>query len=131
MKECWGGYRIRPGSAQVTLASVRLGLQSMGGSTVLALFLAFPYSVPMPARRGPYKGTHTMAKEFLVWGIPPKNMRKGDLALEELLCTEARSMDEAQRVARILEAEHGCTELRISVFEMGKDLPDFAGTVNV
>jgi hypothetical protein len=64
MKECWVGYRIRPGSAQVTLASVRLGLQSMGGSTVLALFLAFPYSVPMPARRGPYKGTHTMARAY-------------------------------------------------------------------
>jgi len=72
-----------------------------------------------------------MAKEFLVWGIPPKNMRKGDLALEDLLYTEARSMKEAQRVANILEQEHGCTKLRISVFEMGKDLPDFASTVNV
>jgi hypothetical protein len=72
-----------------------------------------------------------MAKEFLVWGVPPKSMRKSDLALEDLLYTEARSMDEAQRVANILEQEHGCTKLRISVFEMGKGLPDFAATVNV
>ena len=70
-------------------------------------------------------------KEYLVWGIPPEHMRKGDLAIEDLLFGPAHSMAEAQRVARILEAEHGCTELRISVFEMGKDLPDFAGTVTV
>ena len=70
MKECWVGYRI----AGIEGIAGKEGdggagechgyLTHNGGSTVLALFLAFPYSVPMPARRGPYKGTHTMARAY-------------------------------------------------------------------
>jgi hypothetical protein len=70
-----------------------------------------------------------MAKEFLIYGQPPAEMRDNDFGFPSLLNAQARTYKEAQQVAKILEEQHGCTELEIKVFELDGTLPDFAGAV--
>lgn len=70
-----------------------------------------------------------MAKEFLIYGQPPAEMRDNDHGFPSLLNAQARTYEEAQQVAKILEEQHGCTELEIRVFELDGTLPDFAGAV--
>jgi len=67
-------------------------------------------------------------KEFLIYGLPPEELRENTLGLPSLLHVET-SLPEAQRIAAILERKYGCTEVTIKTFELDGTLPDFAGTV--
>jgi hypothetical protein len=67
-------------------------------------------------------------KEFLIYGLPPEELRENTLGLPSLLHVET-SLPEAKRIAAILERKYGCTEITIKTFELDGTVPDFAGTV--
>ena len=69
-------------------------------------------------------------QEFLIYGLPPEELRENILGLPSLLHV-GRSQAEAERIAAILEREHGCTEIHIKTFELDGTLPNFAATVTV
>ena len=60
--------------------------------------------------------------EYPIWGIPPGKTE------EDLLYTRARTMEEAKRVCRILETEHGVTRPRIQVLNLTEP-PDFSNVL--
>lgn len=60
--------------------------------------------------------------EYPIWGIPPGKTE------EDLLYTRARTMEEAKRVCRILETEHGVTRPRIQVLDLTTP-PDFSNVL--
>ena len=60
--------------------------------------------------------------EYPIWGIPPGKTE------EDLLYTRATTMDEAKRVCRILETEHGVTRTRIQVLDLTQP-PDFSNVL--
>jgi len=68
--------------------------------------------------------------EYLIYGLPPEGLQENTLGLPSLLHV-GRSPAEAERIAAILEREHGCTEIHIKPFELDGTVPDFAATVTV
>lgn len=61
--------------------------------------------------------------EYVVWGVPPDG--DGD---ERPLYTRAETMEQARRVMRVLEEQHGCTRLRVQVLNPAEP-PDFVRAV--
>jgi len=58
------GAATRPGSAQVTLASVRPGLQPMGGQWYFTMPYPFPILYPCPSTQGQTRENDTMARAY-------------------------------------------------------------------
>jgi hypothetical protein len=71
---------------------------------------------------GDHFATNGENSEYPIWGIPPG---KTD---EDLLYTRATTMNEAKRVCRILETEHGVTRTRIQVLDLTQP-PDFSNVL--
>lgn len=65
-----------------------------------------------------------MKTEFIVWGIPPNQ------TMEDILTTNATSLNDAANHIRILESKYGCTKCRIQIFNVG-DKPDFTKAINI
>ena len=66
-------------------------------------------------------------KEFIVWGISPKEKD------ESVLYTKATSQKEAEAVIKILETKHGCKKCRIQIIDFSKDFnlkQTFSETLN-
>jgi hypothetical protein len=64
--------------------------------------------------------------EYVLWGIPP-NADPADVELglaEKPLYTRATTRADAERVAAVLEREHGCRRLRIQELSL-----DGGGTI--
>jgi hypothetical protein len=61
--------------------------------------------------------------EYVIWGIPP-NADPADVALglaEQPLYTRATTRADAERVAAMLEREHGCQRVRIQELSTDDD----------
>lgn len=65
-----------------------------------------------------------MKTEFIVWGIPPNQ------TMEDVLMTNATSLDMAQRQVQVLESKYGCTNCRIQILNL-RDKPDFTKAINI
>ena len=61
--------------------------------------------------------------EYVIWGIAPNTF------VEDILFTEAKSMQEAKNVLEILTTKHKCTNCRIQVIDFSKPL-DFLSIIN-
>ena len=57
-----------------------------------------------------------MKNEYIIWGIAPNTTE------EDILFTEAQSMQEAKNVLDILTTKHNCTNCRIQVIDFTKPL---------
>jgi hypothetical protein len=62
--------------------------------------------------------------EYIIWGVPPGG------EMEDLLCTEARTREEAEWIAETLRHSHGCTGVRIQEFDPSVP-PDFGNVLNI
>lgn len=61
--------------------------------------------------------------EYVIWGVPPNEEH------ENVLHTKSASMEEAKKIAKILEKEYGCTKTRIQVLDLSAK-PDFTKIFN-
>jgi hypothetical protein len=62
--------------------------------------------------------------EILIYGLPPGETRE---YMETILYTKAKTVEEAEKIADLLEREHGATKTRVWVYK--GEAPDFASTV--
>jgi hypothetical protein len=65
--------------------------------------------------------------EYIIWGTPPDSNKGADRdeagqTIDQVLHTQARTMDEARKIQKILEDEHGVTAVRIQVIDMSPDV---------
>lgn len=68
-----------------------------------------------------------MAKEYVIWGVPPGEVD------EQILYTLAKSMDEANAVMKVLATKHGATAMHVQVIDLSQPVnfgKMFAGTIN-
>jgi hypothetical protein len=66
-----------------------------------------------------------MEKEFVIWGIDPKN------DYESILYTKATSLDQAKTVVYMLESRYDCKKCRIQVIDFNTDFKnDFINSIN-
>jgi hypothetical protein len=64
-----------------------------------------------------------MKNEYVIWGIAPNTTE------EDILFTEAQSIQEAKKVVDILTTKHNCKNCRIQVIHFSKPL-DFLSIIN-
>jgi len=64
-------------------------------------------------------------QEILIYGLPAGETRE---YMETILYSLAKTVDEANKVAKILEEKHGCTRTRVWVYD--GSAPDFSNTIN-
>ena len=62
--------------------------------------------------------------DILIYGLPNGESRD---YMEAILYTKARTVEEAEKVAAILERDHGCTKTRVWVYN--GEAPNFANAV--
>lgn len=64
-----------------------------------------------------------MKKEFVIWGIAPNTTE------ENILFTNAKTLEEAKKVVDILTTQHNCKNCRIQVIDFTTGI-DFIKTIN-
>jgi hypothetical protein len=64
-----------------------------------------------------------MKNEYVIWGIAPNTTE------EDILFTEAQTLQEAKKVVDILTTKHNCKNCRIQVIDFLKPL-DFLSIIN-
>jgi hypothetical protein len=64
-----------------------------------------------------------MKNEYVIWGIAPNTTE------EDVLFTEAQTLQEAKKVVDILTIKHNCKNCRIQVIDFSKPL-DFLSIIN-
>ena len=67
-----------------------------------------------------------MAIEYVIWGIPGKPY---DQTYEQVLNTNAKTHEQAEKIITILEKEQGCKNCRIQILDLSV-APDFTKTLN-
>lgn len=64
-----------------------------------------------------------MKKEFVIWGIAP------NMTDEDILFTNASTLEEAQRIISILTNKYNCKNCRIQIIDFTTGI-DFTKTIN-
>lgn len=54
-------------------------------------------------------------EEFIIWGIAPGQ------TMEDVLFTQATTLNEAKRAANVLICKHGCKAVRIQVLKLSEN----------
>jgi hypothetical protein len=62
--------------------------------------------------------------EYVIWGLTAD---QSDKLHEQPLYTQAKSMEQASKVMRILKEKHNCHAMRVQVID--GSIPDFAKTL--
>ena len=64
-----------------------------------------------------------MTKEFVIWGIAPNTTE------EDILFTNAKTLEEAKKVVNILTTQHNCKNCRIQIIDFTTGI-NFIKTIN-
>jgi hypothetical protein len=64
-----------------------------------------------------------MTNEYVIWGIAPNTTE------EDILFTNAKTLQEAKKVVDILTTEHNCKNCRIQIIDFTSGI-DFIKTIN-
>jgi len=64
-----------------------------------------------------------MTNEFVIWGIAPNTTE------EDILFTNAKTLEEAKKVVNILTTQHNCKNCRIQIIDFTTGI-DFIKTIN-
>ena len=64
-----------------------------------------------------------MTKEFVIWGLAPNTTE------EDILFTNAKTLEEAKKVVNILTTQHNCKKCRIQIIDFTTGI-DFIKTIN-
>ena len=64
-----------------------------------------------------------MTNEYVIWGIAPNTTD------EDILFTNAKTLEEAKKVVDILTTQHNCKNCRIQVIDFTTGI-DFIKTIN-
>jgi len=64
-----------------------------------------------------------MTNEFVIWGIAPNTTE------EDILFTNAKTLEEAKKVVNILTTQHNCKNCRIQIIDFTTGI-NFIKTIN-